>query len=434
MKNNIAFMFLLRGTSILISFFMVPLTLGYVNTDTYGIWITISSIVGWMSFFDIGLNQSLRNRFTEAKSKNDHVLAQKYVSTTYALLALIFGSLLIVLTILNFFIDWSSLLNLPKSMSKELTIAMSIVIVNFCLRFVLSSINIILLADQKPALSSIYDFVQQLVIVIIIIFLVQTTKGTLLLLVSVYCIVPIIILVAFNLILFSKKYKDYAPKFSMVDFSLTKSLLSFGFKFFIIQIAGIVQFQTVNFIIMRYFGPSDVTSYNIAFRYFNMLYMVFTILITPVWSAVTEANAQDDIIWIKNTVKKYQKTFFVFLLCGILMFAISGNFYTLWLGNNTVNISYLLSFFVMINIMVFIYGGIFVNVLNGIGALKIQFYASIISPIIFILICYVMIGLLHFGIYSIVIASILANVNGFFLAPLQYNKIFFQNKKGIWVK
>ena len=63
-----------------------------MNADNYGIWLTVSSIISWMSFFDIGINNGLKNKFAEAKAMNNEVLIQKYVSTTYFVLALIFVS------------------------------------------------------------------------------------------------------------------------------------------------------------------------------------------------------------------------------------------------------------------------------------------------------------------------------------------------------
>ena len=87
-KKNILASFLIKGCSIGISLLLVPLTINYVNSSRYGIWLTLSSIVAWLSFFDIGLSQGLRNKFAEARAKNDDSIAQVYVSTTYALLAL----------------------------------------------------------------------------------------------------------------------------------------------------------------------------------------------------------------------------------------------------------------------------------------------------------------------------------------------------------
>ena len=70
-KKNIISTFLIKGVSIAISLILVPLLINYINASRYGIWLTLSSIVGWFSFFDIGLTHGLRNKFAEAKAKGD---------------------------------------------------------------------------------------------------------------------------------------------------------------------------------------------------------------------------------------------------------------------------------------------------------------------------------------------------------------------------
>ena len=69
-KKNIISSFVIQGISIGISLIMIPITLSYVNASQYGIWLTLSSIVTWFSFFDIGLTQGLRNKFAEARAKD----------------------------------------------------------------------------------------------------------------------------------------------------------------------------------------------------------------------------------------------------------------------------------------------------------------------------------------------------------------------------
>src|SRR5664280_113011 len=80
-KRNILFIAILKGCGIAISLFLVPVTIHYVNPTRYGIWLTLSSIVGWFSFFDIGLGNGLRNKFAEAIASENHDLARTYVST-----------------------------------------------------------------------------------------------------------------------------------------------------------------------------------------------------------------------------------------------------------------------------------------------------------------------------------------------------------------
>ena len=76
-QKNILVIILLQGISVLTSFLLVPLTIDYVSASEYGIWLTISSIVGWFSLVDIGMGSGLKNKLTEALDKNDTNLAKK---------------------------------------------------------------------------------------------------------------------------------------------------------------------------------------------------------------------------------------------------------------------------------------------------------------------------------------------------------------------
>ena len=90
-KRNIAVSLVMKCISILISLQVVPLTIGYVNSTKYGIWLTLSSIIAWLSYFDLGFAHGFRNRFAEARAKNNMKLAREYVSTTYAVLSFLFS-------------------------------------------------------------------------------------------------------------------------------------------------------------------------------------------------------------------------------------------------------------------------------------------------------------------------------------------------------
>jgi len=103
-KKNIVFIAMLKGFSIAISLFLVPVTIHYVNPTRYGIWLTLSSIVGWFNFFDIGLGNGLRNKFAEAVASGKTELARTYVSTTYAILIIIIAIVLFIFFCINPFL------------------------------------------------------------------------------------------------------------------------------------------------------------------------------------------------------------------------------------------------------------------------------------------------------------------------------------------
>lgn len=428
MKKNTVWLIVIQLLSICVNFILVPITIRYVDSDVYGIWITISSMVAWISIMNIGLNNSLRNRFTESLAKNDLDKAQRYVSTTYALLSIIFGGVFVVFIIANPFISWSGLLNLPQEMNGQLRLAMMIVVGYFCLRFVLSSINMLLLADQRPASSALRTLCEQVCSLIVIFILTKTTQGALMNLCLGLCIPPVIVLVLFNVALFRDKYKRFAPKLSLVDFSLSKDLFNIGLKFFIINIAGVIQFQMINFIIIRYYGAIDVTAYNIAFKYFHVVMIAFSVLTTPIWSAVTDANARGDYEWIKKTVKAYFKIIGLFGMLLTIMLVLSPYAYLIWIGKDFLpDIPLTLSMMLMLYNLSMIFGSVFVNVLNGINKLNLQLVSCIVSPILFIGLCYLFIYVLHFGISYIVLASIICNFNGWLVAPIQYYCSFYKS-------
>lgn len=421
-KKNVLSMILVKGGIILIGLILVPLTINYVDSERYGVWMTLNTMVTWMSFFDIGLSNGLKNKLTEALAIKNYQLCKEYISTTYALLSIIFIPLMIILLLIAPHIDWTKFLNLDLHSSEGLLISICIVITYFCLNFILSTINTVLLADQRPADASLRSFFQNLFSLIIIYILTITTEGSLINLCLAMCITPLIVVLFFNITLFKKRYKYISPSLKHINFSLSNSLLKLGGQFFIIQIAGLIQYQMINFLILKYYSANDVTIYNIGYRYFSVLNMGWAILITPLWVAVTDAIVNQEYSWIKNVLKKYILIWGGAVGIGLLMLAISNYVYSFWIGNK-ITIPLSLSLWIMIYNLQMMYGNIFVNILNGASKLKIQTISSTISPLIFILLCKYFITH-NWEMHSIIIAAIISNFNGIIFAPIQCYHFF----------
>lgn len=421
-KKNIASMFLIKGGSILVSLLLVPITLNYVDSETYGIWLALSSMITWIHFFDIGINNGLKNKLAEALAQGNYTMAKKYVSTTYAILSLIFLPIMILLLIVAPVLNWGSILNLPPDSTQGIVTVVSIIIAYFCINFILSTINIVLQADQRSADASFRQLLQQIVSLAIIYILTLTTKGSLLLLCIGLCVSPLIIVLLFNVTLFRGRYSNISPSIKFVDFSVAPDLLKLGVMFFICQLAFMVQTQFSDFLIIRYFGPSEVTNYGIAARYFGVAYMVWGIMMTPLWPAVTDAVAKHDIKWIRSITNRFTKMLGIATVGLLVMLVLSQMVYNLWVGDK-VSIPTILSFWVMINQLVRMSGSLFVQILNGAGILKVQTILSLITPFIFFG-SFFLFRYLGFGVESVVIASIIANFNNYIVAPIQYKHYF----------
>lgn len=428
-KKNIATSFAIKGISILISLSLVPLTIHYVNPTQYGIWLTLSSIIAWFSFFDIGFGNGLRNRFTEAKTSGNMQNARIYISTTYAVLTIIFSFVWVLFFIANFFIDWSKILNAPPKMIGELSTLALIVFSFFCIQIVLKTLNTIMIADQKPAKGAFIDMLGQLLTLIIIYILTKTTQGSLLNLGLTIGFVPILVLFISTFWFYSKSYRYISPKLRYVNFAYAKDIMKLGLKFFIIQIAVLVIYQTSNIIIAHVCKPEDVAIYNIALKYFGIATMVFSIIMTPYWSAFTDAFTSNEYEWMKRSVTLLRKLALLIILFVVVMIFVSPIAYKIWIGN-VVKIEKSVSITVAIYVIILIWNTLYASLLNGMGKIKLQLYLSIIGILANIPLA-IFLGS-KFGIEGVVMSAILLNLISAVYSPIQVTRLLNQKAKGIW--
>jgi len=430
-KKNIIASFGLKGFSILVSFLLVPLTLNYLNPTKYGIWLTISSVVGWFGFFDIGLGNGLRNKLAEAFALKDDKLAKIYVSTTYVVLSLIIGLVYLLFLVINPFLNWARLLNTTPEMAHELSWIALIVFTFFAIRFVLKLIGVILTADQMPAVNNSFTPVGNLIALIAIYFITRVSQGNLLYISVVYSAAPIIILIVASIYFFNGKYKYIKPSIKFVSFQYFKPLAGLGVKFFILQISALVIFSTDNMIITQILGPAEVTPYNIAFKYFSIPIMIFAIINKPFWSAFTEANAVGDISWIKTSINRLIIIWAIIIILVVFMLIISKYFYLIWVGDK-VHIPFLLSVFMGLYVIISTWNNIFAMFINGVGKLKLQIYEGIFGMIINIPISIFFAKNLNLGSSGVILGSCFSLLIGSFIIPIQSMKIIKGNATGIW--
>lgn len=429
---NSLILFVCKGLTMLVSIVLLPLTVGYVSSEKYGVWVTISSIASWLAIFDLGMGNGLKNRYVECVAAGDRDKAQQYVSTTYAMLSLVFIPLMIVFLIVNPFIDWRSILNV--SIDEDLNRVFAILVSYVSFNFIFSSINTVLMAEQKPGEASVWQLIQQVLILITIFVLTKYTSGSLLILCLALCVVPLAVIIFFNITLFSTRYKDVRPSFSKIRISLLNDLFSLSLKFFFLQSVALILFQLTNFIIIRYYSAVDVTLYNVAYKYFSIPTTFFAAIITPIWAAVTDALKKDDYKWIQNTLKRYGLVLLSFIFLEIIMLVICTPVYRLWMRNTIPDISFVISLLCMLGSIATMIPALFVNTLCGAGYLRLQMIFCLVSPIVFLVLCYLFIKVYHLGVYSVLLSSLFANVYGVLVAPIQCYKVFFEREKGVWIE
>lgn len=430
-KSNILKSFLIKGISIIVSVLTVPITLGYVSSEIYGIWLTISSVLIWLSFFDVGFTLGLKNKLAEAISENDFVKGKALVSTTYTMVICIFIPLFLILLIVIPNVSWASFFNVNHRFEIEIQKSLLILSLFFSLQMIFSVITSVVSAFQKVALSSLFSVIGQILSLFLILIIKAYLPPSLIYLSLAYSGSIVLVLVIASIMLFSFKYKIVAPSIKYFDKSYIPNLLNLGVKFFFIQVQIIVMYQSTNVLISHLGEPTNVTEYNIAYKYLNVAMMLFGIVMAPLWPAFTDAFTKKDFTWMNKTYNKLLKIFYFATFCVIIMTLSSAHIYKLWVGDG-IAIHWTLTALIALYVIVYMWGALQVNLINGTGLIKFQSYLTFIGLILHIPLSLILGN--YIGYYSVIVSLITINIIYSVFMTYQIRLIINNKQTGIWAK
>lgn len=430
-KKNIIASFAIKGVSIIVSLFLVPMTLGYVSSELYGIWLTLSSVMMWLSFFDVGFTLGLKNKLAEAIALNNWEKGKSLVSTTYFMMILIFVPICIALELLIPCVNWADVLNVSQQYNSEISKVLYILVAFFCLQMIVNVLTSVVAAYQQVALSNAFPVIGNILSLIAIWFLIHFCPPSLISLAFAISAMPIVVLIISSVILYHKKFKLVSPNIKYIDKKEVSSLFGLGAQFFLIQIQSIVLFQSTNILISNVSGPESVTSYNIAYKYMGIAMMAFNIILTPLWPAFTDAKTKNDFNWMRKVYKKMSILYVYSVFVMIIMAIIAPWVYNIWIGTKA-DISYTMTLFVCIYVIIQNWDGLQVNLINGIGTVKLQTYVTTLGLFLHIPLSLYLGKVLHFQALGVISSMIFINIIYSIFFTLQINKILNKKAIGIW--
>ena len=429
--KNIIALIAIKGYAAIISLMLVPLTLNCLGTLKNGVWLTISSILLWIDQMDIGLGNGLRNRLAIHIAHQEIKEARQTVSSTIAMLTCIVFPLLIVLLLLTWNADVYGFLNIRHEEIPELRLATIYAIIFVCLTFVMKFIGNFYMGMQLPAVSNLLISLGQTIILIVTWVLYVNGKATFLSIAIANTASPLLIYFLAYTYTFYIRFPKLRPSFHLINLKSALELGNLGLKFFWIQIASVIQFLTTNLLISKFYTPALVTPYQIAYRYISLSMVVFTIICMPFWNATTDAYERNDIVWIRKANQKMNwmiAGITVLLLCMII---VSPWVYQIWIGDACqvpigMTIMVALYNFLLIISMRYSY------FLNGIGALRLQTYMTVMT-IIFIPSVYLVCTQTNNILWLIAVMCICVTPS-FIVNMIQFHKLLNGTATGIWKK
>ena len=432
LQKNILASFIIKGWSAVIVLLMVPATLHCLGEYKNGIWLTISSLLLWIDNMDIGLGNGLRNKIAEYMAHGERERTRSLVSSTFAMLSCIIIPVMLVLLLLIAVGDPYQVFNAAPTKVPHLDQVLMVTVILVCTSFVFKLIGNFYMGLQLPAVSNLLIALGQTLALIGTYIVLWSGSHSLMFIALVNTVSPLLVYLLAYPYTFFYKYPQLRPSFRLIDFKEAKAVINMGVQFFIMQISSVVLFMTSNILISNLFSPEMVTPYQITYRYFSILLVVFTVICMPFWNATTDAYQRNDMEWIRQAASKLRLMTIGILLCLIVMVALSDIVYAIWIDRQTV-IDIRMSIVMAAYIFILIYSMRYSYFINGIGTLRLQLIFTATAAIVFIPLAYLATWWTHDIIWFMVVMC-LVNIPGLIVNRIQFYKLINGKAKGIWNK
>ena len=159
--------------------------------------------------------------------------------------------------------------------------------------------------------------------------------------------------------------------------------------------------------------------------------MGFNLILSPIWSAITEAFIKQEFDWIKQTIKKLQLLGGFASLGVIVALIMSNKFYELWLGGSII-IPVNVSIVIAIQTILFLLFAPYIAFLNGVSKIKLTLILVIFQTSAYIPLAIYLGKTAGFGIIGVLIAGTICEIPIRIMQPIQYYKIINGRARGIW--
>jgi len=435
--KNVTYSLFTRIGSVGLSFLSVSISLAYLGNQAYGIWVTLSSLLAWVNFFDFGLANSLQSQLAQAVATNKLDYARVLVSTSYAvMLRYIVPVLLLTVIGVAFSMNWSSVLHTEAS--AETSVKWAIALLGCCttLQLTLKPVSTILFAYQKTRLNELVVFFIQLLIVLLIVALnyfspawMNPFTGVVL----INALIPVIVWSGVSVYVYTRLHPELIPAIQHIDWTQTRTLLQVGLSFTVLQLYGIAIFFTDNILIAYLFGAESVTEYSIINKYFSVLTLFFGMILMPYWSAIAVTYAKND---TKGTLKLIRVVLVAFLalsIGGIVLFVMKDYAVRLWTKLD-VSAYFYLSVWVLLSTLLAMFNNIYTILLNSANKLRLQVVMAILVIILNPVLSIVAVKVLHYPIEAIPIVNVFCMFLFGLMAYIQATKVMQNRAVGIWNK
>ena len=311
----------------------IPVAFEALGTTRFGIYLMITSVLGWMSLGRLGFPSWLTRGIASAAATHDRDLERRYFSTSLLILVgvnlVLVGVVLLVLQI----VPVTTLFGAQYAFAAaEIVPAASALAVILAIQAVGSTFDATRAGHQMQYISILWYVAGSVLSIAAIVLAVRAWPT-----------IPVIVLaVTGPLVLASllnggfllgRDRRYLWPRLSNFDRNVARTLFTRGPAFFLIQLTEIIKFHFLLVLVGWMRGPEEVAQFGILLRLLVMAAGTVMMVTQPLWPAIVDAVTRGDHRWVRRSYLRAAALVVTYSVGAGGVVALAGDtIIELWLG------------------------------------------------------------------------------------------------------
>jgi O-antigen/teichoic acid export membrane protein len=310
----------------------VPLTIGYLGKEPYGLWMALTSLVSWIHLSDFGIAKGLINALSESFGKDDRNAAASYIVTAFVALFFLAIIALVPVYLCAQYIPFDRVLNIhDPSLTDTARKSFLVLGIIFLFSVPVNIISDVFRAFQKTYVTNLFQIVAAILSLFGLILALHI-KASFIALLCIVSAAPVLgwICAWIYLLFFSRLI---SLRHANISIAALRRIARSSIPLFLFQIGALLINQVANIVLANIAGLELVADYNILLKIYLLVFFIGSSLAYPFYPAIREASERGDIVWVRRAVSRIIAGRIGVLMTASVPLLVWGNYLVrLWIG------------------------------------------------------------------------------------------------------
>lgn len=335
-KNVIANL-LIKVWIMISTFIFVPIYLGLLNEESYGLITFFSTLQTALNFLGLGLSKTLRRKFALPEN-NGKIVNEKYQflkSVEFIYLLIFIFILFFTFSMSSYFaIEWLNFENLPK-----ITVINSIKVMGISIGIQLFSNLYIgcLQGQERQVEANLYMFAWSFLKNVGVIFVLLFIKKDIFIFFAWYAFIDIIYFIYLRTIIVYRLKKLAKCNWNYKNLSNLKTIINFAMGLMLVSVGYVINTQIDKTIISGIFSLTELGAYNSSFTIGMLTCTITSAVGIAVFSRFSIMHYEKKTVELQKLFISVNKLVTIFIVVfGTYICVFSNEIMTFWLGNEQI--------------------------------------------------------------------------------------------------